>query len=53
MLIARLDDVAVRARAAQLEPPTVIVIGQVVALAKRLAWFAPDASEARAYTANG
>ena len=42
VLTGRLDDVAARARAARLEPPVVIVIGEVVALAERLAWFRPE-----------
>jgi len=45
-----LDDIAARARAARLEPPVVIVIGHVTALAERLAWLSPAAP---AYTANG
>jgi uroporphyrin-III C-methyltransferase len=51
VLSGRLGDIAMRARAASLEPPVVIVIGDVVALAERLIWFAP--APARAYTANG
>jgi siroheme synthase len=31
-----------RARPAALEPPVVIVIGEVVGLAGRLAWFRPE-----------
>ena len=42
ILTGRLDDVAARARVARLEPPVVIVIGEVVALAERLAWFRPE-----------
>src|SRR5881398_1653768 len=42
VLTGRLDDVAARARAARLEPPVVIVIGEVGALAERLAWFLPE-----------
>jgi uroporphyrin-III C-methyltransferase len=43
VLRGRLDDVAARAHAAGVEPPVVIVIGNVVGLAERLAWFTPDA----------
>ncbi len=42
VLTGSLDDIADRARAARLEPPVVIVIGEVVGLAKRLAWFRPQ-----------
>ena len=42
VLTGRLDDIALRARAAALEPPVVIVIGEVVGLAGRLAWFRPE-----------
>jgi len=41
VLAGRLDEIAARARAARLESPVVIVIGEVVALAERLAWFVP------------
>src|SRR5437016_5672259 len=40
VLTGRLDDIG--ARAAALEPPVVIVIGEVVGLAGRLAWFRPE-----------
>jgi len=53
VVTGRLDDIAARARDARVEPPVVIVIGDVVALAERLAWFAPTAPAAAAYTANG
>ena len=39
-LVGRLDDIAVRAARARLEPPVVAVIGDVVALRERLQWFA-------------
>jgi len=42
VLTGRLDDIGARARAAALEPPVVIVIGEVVGLAGRLAWFRPE-----------
>ncbi len=38
VLTGRLSDIGERARAARLEPPVVIVIGDVVALGERLAW---------------
>ena len=53
VVAGRLDEVAARARAARVEPPVVIVIGDVVALAERLTWFAPSAPGAAAYSANG
>jgi uroporphyrinogen III methyltransferase/synthase len=37
-----LADIAVRAQRARLEPPVVAVIGDVVALRERLAWFAEE-----------
>ena len=37
-----LGDIAARAQRARLEPPVVAVIGDVVALRERLAWFAED-----------
>jgi uroporphyrin-III C-methyltransferase len=43
VLTGRLDEIASRARAARLESPVVIVIGDVVALGARLAWFGRDA----------
>ena len=52
VLTGRLDDIASRARAAQLESPVVIVIGDVVALAARLAWFTP-AADTRIYSVGG
>src|SRR5215813_8881964 len=39
VLTGRLDDIAPRARAAGLASPVVIVVGDVVALRARLAWF--------------
>jgi uroporphyrin-III C-methyltransferase len=39
----RLDDIADKAQAAALEPPVVVVIGEVVRLRERLAWFEPEA----------
>src|SRR5262247_2730523 len=42
VLTGRLDDIASRASAARLESPVVIVIGDVVGLAERLAWFTPE-----------
>jgi len=51
VVIGRLDDIAARARAARVEPPVVMVIGDVVALAERVAWFAPTGQVA--HTANG
>ena len=41
VLTGRLDDIAARARDVLLESPVVIVIGDVVTLAARLAWFTP------------
>ena len=51
VLSGPLSDIGARARAARLEPPVVIVIGEVVALGDHLAWFAPAA--AGVSTANG
>ena len=45
VLTGRLDDIADRARS--VEPPVVIVIGDVVGLAERLGWFTPDARAER------
>jgi uroporphyrin-III C-methyltransferase len=42
VLTGRLDGIAARARAARLDPPVVIVIGDVVGFAERLAWFRPE-----------
>jgi uroporphyrin-III C-methyltransferase len=53
VLTGRLDDIASRARAAQLESPVVIVIGDVVALAARLAWFTPAEADTRVYSVSG
>jgi uroporphyrinogen III methyltransferase/synthase len=53
VLTGPLADIASRARGAALEPPVVIVIGDVVALGERLAWFAPEEPATRSYTANG
>jgi uroporphyrin-III C-methyltransferase len=38
-ITGRLDEIGGRAEAAQLAPPVVIVVGDVVALRERLAWF--------------
>jgi uroporphyrin-III C-methyltransferase len=43
VLTGRLDEIGAHARAARLESPVVIVIGDVVALGARLAWFGRDA----------
>ena len=45
-LVGRLDDIAARAAAARLAPPLVIVVGEVVALRGRLAWFTGEAAGA-------
>jgi uroporphyrin-III C-methyltransferase len=42
-VVGRLDEIAARAAAARLAPPVVIVVGDVVALRERLAWFTPEA----------
>jgi uroporphyrin-III C-methyltransferase len=39
----RLDDIVDKAQATALEPPVVVVIGEVVRLSERLAWFDPEA----------
>jgi uroporphyrinogen III methyltransferase/synthase len=52
VLTGRLDDIAARARDARLESPVVIVVGDVVALADRLAWFDPEMSAGRACSVN-
>jgi uroporphyrinogen III methyltransferase/synthase len=41
-LTGRLDEIADKARSASLEPPVVAVIGEVVRLGERLAWFVPE-----------
>ena len=46
-LTGTLGDIARRAARARLEPPVVIVIGDVVALRDRLQWFADDSLESR------
>jgi uroporphyrin-III C-methyltransferase len=43
VLAGRLDEIADRAHAAGLEPPVVIVVGDVVSLRDRLAWFETEA----------
>jgi siroheme synthase len=35
----RLDDILIKVKKAKIHPPGVIVIGEVTALCKRLAWF--------------
>jgi uroporphyrin-III C-methyltransferase len=45
-VVGRLDQIADLAAAVPLAPPVVIVIGDVVALRDRLAWFAPEPSGA-------
>jgi len=45
-LVGRLDEIAPLAAAARVAPPVVIVVGDVVALRGRLAWFTPDVSAA-------
>ena len=42
VLTGRLDDIAARARDARLQSPVVTVIGDVVTLAARLAWFTSE-----------
>jgi uroporphyrin-III C-methyltransferase len=51
VLTGRLDNIAERASAARLESPVVIVIGDVVGLAERLAWFTPERAAAVTVTA--
>jgi len=41
-LVGRLDEIGALAEAAQLAPPVVAVVGDVVALRSRLAWFSED-----------
>ena len=48
VLTGRLDDIGPRARAAGLASPVVIVVGDVVALRERLAWFKSRDEVARA-----
>jgi uroporphyrin-III C-methyltransferase len=52
VLTGRLDEIASRARTARLEAPVVIVIGDVVTLAERLAWFRSEDPAPRACSAN-
>jgi uroporphyrinogen III methyltransferase / synthase len=47
-LVGRLDEIAARAEAIRLAPPVVAVIGDVVALRERLAWFAGESAAAGA-----
>jgi len=47
-LVGRLDGIAGLAATARLAPPVVIVIGNVVALRERLAWFGLGAADAAA-----
>ena len=47
-LVGRLDGIAALAEAVRLAPPVVIVIGNVVALRERLAWFGVDAADVAA-----
>jgi uroporphyrinogen III methyltransferase/synthase len=43
-LVGRLDEIAALAEAARLAPPVVVVVGDVVALRRRLAWFAGESA---------
>jgi uroporphyrinogen III methyltransferase / synthase len=43
-LVGRLDEIAALAEATRLAPPVVVVVGDVVALRQRLAWFAEDSA---------
>jgi uroporphyrinogen III methyltransferase/synthase len=43
-LVGRLDEIARLALTARVAPPVVIVVGDVVALRRRLAWLAPEVS---------
>ncbi len=45
-LVGRLDEIVSLATAARLAPPVVIVVGDVVALRARLAWFMPESAGA-------
>jgi len=47
-LVGRLDGIAALAETVRLAPPVVIVIGNVVALRERLAWFGVDAADVAA-----
>jgi uroporphyrinogen III methyltransferase/synthase len=43
-LVGRLDEIAALAEATRLAPPVVVVVGDVVALRQRLAWFAGESA---------
>jgi uroporphyrin-III C-methyltransferase len=43
-LVGRLDEIGGRAEAVRLAPPVVVVVGPVVALRERLAWFAGESA---------
>jgi uroporphyrinogen III methyltransferase/synthase len=45
-LVGRLDEIAAQAEAIMLAPPVVAVIGDVVALRERLAWFSGESATA-------
>ena len=38
-IIGNLTDIVMKARSAKIEPPAIIIIGKVVSLQKKLAWF--------------
>ena len=44
-LVGRLDEIGALAEATRLAPPVVVVVGDVVALRQRLAWFAGEAGD--------
>ena len=44
IVVGTLADLPERARAAEIAPPTLIIVGDVVRLRERLAWFAPAAT---------
>jgi uroporphyrinogen III methyltransferase/synthase len=44
-LVGRLDEIAALAEATRLAPPVVVVVGDVVALRQRLAWFAGETGD--------
>jgi uroporphyrinogen III methyltransferase/synthase len=44
-LVGRLDEITTLAEATRLAPPVVVVIGDVVALRERLAWFAGESGD--------
>ena len=54
-VVGRLDEIAPLAAAVRLAPPVVIVVGDVVGLRERLAWFGvrPDAHDAGVEVAPG